>query len=326
MPEETITPATPIEPSFAELRTMLADPVTPVVETPEKQAPAEIEQPESGTGDDKIKQPETVEYETQEERDVPAGVKKRKATEKAKQDQYDAEINREVALTKSKKDELAKLKTGNTGSEPAPNTAPAEGAKPVRPSLAGWPGTAAEYDAAVDKYDADYKVWLQGETRKTVTAELAATQQKAQEKQEYDDAAKKHGAEFPALMKSLIENTSPELQRAISVLDDWSGVAVHLAKPANAAERTALVEKFAAIEAAAPDGKVKAFTAAISALTALEHRLKPAAKPAAEKPLPAPLTAVAGAASATGAVDLDKEDRPYLTLKRELERSGALKK
>lgn len=295
--------------SFTDYRAALADPVTPptpVVEAPKKEAPVENNEPESGTGtDEEPKQPEEVEEE------LAPGVKKRIAKEVERTTRAQRAIDEAVSARKAKEDEAEKLK-GKPGSEPEKQTtAPKEPTKPVRPDMATFTGTVAEWNAANDKYDEDYKSYLQGETRKAVAIELKAEQAKAQEKQEWDDAAKKHGAEFPALMKSLTTSTSPELQLMISGLDDWSGVAVHLAKPANQAERDAIEGKF----------KTNPMEAYYD-LRQLETRLKPAAKPVVEKPLPEPLTAVAGAAGATGAVDLDKADRPYLALKRAVEKTN----
>lgn len=305
MPLETVTPATPAEPSYTELKAMLADPVIPAAEPPKPETPAENTEPESGTGKEKLS--ETVETEKEEE--LPPGVKSRIAKEVEKQARFDREINRAVAVTKAKQDELLKLKAGKPGEAPEKSTEPAEGAEPVEPDETTFTGTFAEFKAAKAEYRAQYKAWLEGETRKTVTAELTASQAKARRDQAWDKAAKEHGKEFPDLMKSLAEATPPELQQAISGLADWAGVAVHLAKPANAAERDALSAKI----------KTDPLDAYYD-LRILEQRLKPAAK-SAEKPLPAPLTPVAGAASATGAVDLDKPDRSYLALKREVEKA-----
>ena len=117
----------------------------------------------------------------------------------------------------------------------------------------------------------------------TVTQELTASQMETVRKTEWDKATEEHGEKFPQLMDVLRDSTPEPFQKAISALDDWSRVAVHLAE--NEADRDALVELFNANQ-----------TRGAAELGKLEDRLKPAAKTEAaeEKTVKKPLKAVAG--------------------------------
>lgn len=265
-----------------------------VEETPEtKVAPAkeaieeETTKPDSGIGKDK--QQEEIEEE------LPEGVKKRIAAEAKKQAFFQSRIDQAVSARKAKEAEAEKL-TGKPGSEPEKPTEPAKNERPKRPDLSTFEGTLAEYQAAVAKADGDLEKWLEDRTRETVSKELTERQAKEAQQKQWDVATEKHGKDFPALMDTLAATTPVDMQRAISALEDWSAVAVHLAK--NETERNALVEEF----------KTSPFSV-FAKLGKLEDRLKPAAKTAAddEKPLPKPLKPVAGdAPGRTARVDLDK--------------------
>jgi len=96
-------------------------------------------------------------------------------------------------------------------------------------------------------------------------------------------------AELPEATQAVVENSTPEFQLAVSALDNWAGVTVHLGK--HPEELTAIVAKFKAN----PVG-------AIADLGKLEERLKPApkqAEKAPEKMLPAPPRTAGGSASAS---------------------------
>ena len=110
---------------------------------------------------------------------------------------------------------------------------------------------------------------------------------------------------------------SPEpLQLAISALNDWAGVTVHLGK--NPEELAALVQKFQGN----PYG-------ALADLGKLEARLTSSKEPEktekpAEKPLPAPPAQVGGRASASAPkVDLEKaDDATFMRELRRLKKAG----
>ncbi len=139
----------------------------------------------------------------------------------------------------------------------------------------------------------DYEKWLTTETTRTVEQRFADNKAQEASKVKWDAAVKTHGAEFPALMATAQKSAPEGLQLAISSLDDWSGVAVHLARdPAKLAELSAQY-------AANP-------YAAIAKLGRIEASLKPATQPAAAAPLPAPPAKAGGGASA-GTVDFNAE-------------------
>ncbi len=107
---------------------------------------------------------------------------------------------------------------------------------------------------------------------------------------------KEHGSEFPALMQTVIDATSEPFQVAVSNLEDWPKMAVHLAKnPAELAEISAQFNRNP--------------YQGTAALGRLQDKLKPAPKAAAAaaETLPEPPKKIGGAAAATGAVKLDDE-------------------
>lgn len=287
------------EPSFEELASMIegsqpaAEPVEekatsePKVE-PEKATEEKTQKSESGT--DKAKQQEEPEEE------LPPNVAKRIALEAKKQAFFQSKIDQAVSARKAKEAEAAKL-TDKSGSEPAKTTESAKNERPTLPDRGTFQGTEAEFNAAVLKWMDDYQKWTEAHTRETVQRELTERQAKEAQIREWEAATAKYGKDFPALMDSLAQSTPVEFQVAVSGLEDWSAVAVHLAK--NDDERNALVELFKASP-----------VAAIAKLGKLEDRLKPAAKTASPKedePLPKPLKPIAGApAGSNGKVDLDK--------------------
>ena len=263
-----------------------------------KSAKEETPKPESGT--DKNQHQEEIEEE------LPENVKKRIASEAKKQAFFQSKVDHAISARKAAQAEAEKL-TGKPGSEPAPKTEPAKNERPQRPDLATFDGDLAAYKAAVAKADDEIEKWMEARTRETVQKEFTEQQAKLAQKKEWEVATAKHGADFPQLMDTLAANTPVEIQRAISALDDWSTVAVHLAK--NEEERTALVEEF----------KTSPHRA-IAKLGKLEDRLKPEAvkpaaepvkEPAKEPVLPKPLKAVGGdAPGSNGRVDLNKASMP----------------
>ncbi len=283
----------------------------PKTETPEPEAApvveeAKVTEAEPGTAPET--EPEVVEEE------LPDNVRKRIAKEVERQARADRAIAEAVSNRKAREAELAKLAADKPGSEPAPTTAPAakEG-KPTRPDLDTFPGTYAEYQTALKKYDSDHEAWLIAETERTVEAKLTARQRDETLRKDWDEATEAHGAEFPELMKTLASSAPEGLQLAISGLDNWSQVAVHLAKTPD--ELRFLARKF--------DHNPYA---AVAELGRLEDRLQQASKPPepakvvaparVEKPLPPPPARVGGSASATPKVDLEKAD--MRTFKREV--------
>lgn len=297
----TIEATTATEPTFEQLESMIeaqrapSEPAKEEIPAPEEAKPQEAkpkeetQTPEPGTGTDKQQEENTDE-------ELPENVKKRIEKEAKKQAFFQSKIDAAVSARKAKEAEAAKL-TGESGSEPAKTTEPAKNERPKRPERATFQGTEAEYSAALDAHEEALEKWLESRTKETVSRELTERQAKEQQIREWNAATEKHGAEFPALMATLAQTTPAKFQEAVSALEDWSGVAVHLAK--NEAERNALVELFKASP-----------LAAIAKLGKLEDRLKPEAKPAPvkeETQLPKPIKPIGGApAGRAGRVDLDK--------------------
>lgn len=281
-----------------------SEPEKPPVETltPETEAPAKEEstEPEPGTGQDK--------QQEEAEDELPEGVKKRIAAEIKKQAFFQSKIDQAVSARKAKEAEAAKV-TGEPGSAPDKATEPAKNERPKRPDRATYTGTEAEYAAALDDHAQKLEAWLETRSEETIERKLTERQARDAQQKEFKAATEKHGKEFPALMDTLAETTPVEFQTAVSALEDWSGVAVHLAK--NEAERKALVELFktSPLQAIAKLGK-------------LEDRLKPEAKPAKEEtPLPKPLKPVGGdAPGGTARVDLNSPKTSFSEMAREFER------
>lgn len=145
--------------------------------------------------------------------------------------------------------------------------------KPVRPKIGDVADeTWEQYEARVEKWETDREAWLISETEKATEKKITARNQEADNKKAWDAAAQEHGADFPALMDTVRAGSTPELQSALSSLDNWSGVAVHLARNP---------EKLAGIAA-----KFKANpVAAIADLGRLEAVIAEAAKPPESPPV-----------------------------------------
>ncbi len=275
---------------MSELRAMLEPPsaakAEPVVaipsETPAVETPAAAE-PAAEPGDKKLEQ------ETTEE-PLPENVQKRIAKEVEKTSRIQREIDQAVSNRKAKERELEQA-TADKGSQPVKPAQPAD-ARPVKPKLDNF-STYAEWQAASDKYETDKDAWLIAETRKASAQEFKAREQQTANQRTWDAAVKEHGKEFPALMKTVTDQTSEAFQTAVSQLEDWPRVAVHLGK--NPAELVAI---------AAEHGRNP--MRGMAALGRLEASLKPAPKAAAAEadPLPEPPKKIGGAAAATSAVDL----------------------
>ncbi len=318
MPDTPVI-AAPTEPSIAELRSFLSDSPAPAPKAaePAKEAEPVTEIPDPETdeaaapgpvdGENAKTESGPVAEETEAiEEELPENVRKRIAKEVERQSRADRAITEAISSRKAAEDKLAKLTADKSGSEPAPTTAPAATpGKPVRPDLDTFAGTYAEYQAALNKYDADHEAWLIAKTERTVEDRLTAQRRDADLKKDWDSATEQHGADFPELMKTLAANSPEELQLAISGLDDWSAVAAHLAK--SPGELKALAARF----------KANPY-AAVADLGRLEARLQQESKspepakvlPAkVAKPLPPPPAKPGGAATATVGVDFEKADQ-----------------
>lgn len=249
-----------------------------------------------------------------EEKELPSGVKKRIAEEVRKQSELDEQIREAREVTKGKQKELADL-TGESGTAPVKSTAPNSKARPQRPDPDTFTGNLDQFKAALVKHDSDLESYLQDQTRQVVAQEFSKRQASEQLQREWDEAAKEHGADFPALMGELAKSTTPEMQEALSALPKWAAVAVYLAK--NEPQRKALVEQFKA-------GKAGQF-AAIAELGVIQSKLtsSSAGKPAvAKKPIPPPLKPVADGSHVD---DIDLNEADFSVFKREAKKALAVR-
>lgn len=285
------TTETPIaEPSTSDLRAMLTgtvkepEPEPTTAETAEEKPAEETQEPEAAAGE---KQPEPE--KSDEDEPLPEGVQKRIAKEVEKAARIQAEIDRAVSARKAKEEELRKL-SGEKGSEPVKK--PQSPETPERPVVGEkghenetWDDYQVRERAYFDKRDEWLKAEAVKEFREIQARETA--QRSAQEK--YDAAVAKHGKEFPALMERARELAPEGLQVAVSSLDNWDTVAVHLAK--NPAQLQELAQTFNQnpTKAIATLGRIEA--------ALISKETKPATT---EKPLPKPLAKVGGTASASG--------------------------
>lgn len=282
-----ITPVT--EPTMADLRSMRDALTDPVEEKPEPAVKADPE-PEAG------KAPvETKQEPTEADEPLPEGVQKRIAKEAEKAARIQSEIDRAVSNRKAKEKELADLSV--SGSAPVQKAA----AEKQAPEF-GEKGHESETFAQYQARDREFlKAEIAAETRKTLEQEFTDRQRKTAGEAKRAEGVKaqieagtiKDAAEFTALMDKAQELAPDGLQMAISSLDNWHGVAVHLAKSPD--KLTELATMFEANP-----------YAAVAKLGRIEASLKTAPK-AAEKELPNPPAKDGGGASASGgAFDINK--------------------
>lgn len=277
------TPAA--DPSMADLRAMISGPAQAEAK-PETAATEPVEAKVTEAVSETAEEQQKPKSDDAEE-PLPENVKKRIGKEVERISEIQRKIDQAVSDRKAKEKELADL--AKPGSEPAPNTA-AKDAKPVKPSEDKF-STWGDYQAALAKYEGEHEAWLIAETERRTEAKLTQRQQEAKAKERWDAAVKVHGAEFPKLMETATAKAPEGLQQAISALDHWSDVAVHLAKnPARLAE---VVEKFNANP-----------YAAVAELGRIEASLKSVTK--AADPLPKPPVIEGGKSSAsTSAFDVE---------------------
>lgn len=273
---------------MADIRSMLSDaaPQEAKTETPEPVAADEAATPT----------PEAVTEAAEKKQEpveepLPEGVQKRIAKEVEKASTIQRKIDEAVSARKAKEQELSKL-TAESGTAPVQNAdAATSDGKPTKPTWQDgqdWP----TYEKALAKFEDDRAEWLLKETRRTVEQEFTQRRQQEAAQAKWDEAVKTHGAEFPKLMEKAQEIAPEGLQSAISSLDNWSAVAVYLAK--NPAQLTDLAAAYSA-------NPVKA----IATLGRIEASLK-APKAAPATPLPAPPVTDGGKASASvGAFDYE---------------------
>ncbi len=272
---------TPANPSFDELRKMMDSP--DAEEEAEKPKP-DAKTPDPGTGD--VKEP-VAEPKPEPVDGLPKGVAKRIAEEVAKTADIERKIAEAVSNRKAKEAELAKLTT-DTGSDPAKTPKVDENARPVKPNFKTFEGTGDEFDAAIEKYDADLEAWLENRTSKTVETRLQERQAQEEGARLYAQAAKEHGEKWETAA-ALMREVSQSMRDAISTSEHWSKIAVYLAD--NPALQSEIADQFKTNPPGSP-GYIKV----VAQLGRLEDKITAApvvvpAKPKQER-LPAPLSDV----------------------------------
>ncbi len=275
---------------MAELRAMRDTTSEPTEVKPEPVTPTKVDGNVETAQEPVEKKQEPVESDEP----LPEGVQKRIAKEAEKAARIQSEIDRAVSTRKAKEKELADI----TASGPAP-VQKADTAVKKAPEH-GEPGHESETWAEFQSRDREHlRAEIAAETRKSVEQEFTQRHQEAAAKEKWSAAVTaqtaagtiKDAAEFSTLMEKAQEIASVEMQKSISSLEDWAGVAVHLAK--DPAKLKALAAEYEA-------NPVRA----IAKLGRIEASLKTAPKPAAE-PLPDPPAKDGGGASATvGAFDI----------------------
>src|SRR6478736_5247791 len=299
-------------PSMTQLRDL--------IEGKEPEAPkgAEAETSETAAEDEQeTQEPEqasTAEAEEETEElaeELPKGVQKQIEREAKKQAEYNQRIAEAKARTKQAKEELDQLER-ETGTQPEKAARKGE-SEPTFPDIKTFQGTIEEFDAAVSKYRADYGKWLHNQTTETVRAELEREKQQKAVNERWDAAVAEHGDTFEAKAKAVSDAAPKEMQIAISALDHWSKVAVHLAD--HPEEMTALATQFKANPYAA--------TAALGKLEAKLSAPPPEPKIAKEKEPPPPLKK-APAASVSGDSSFDWGKATMAQKAAHLKRSGLL--
>ncbi len=217
-------------PSMTDLRVMAGRvdaPAEPKSETTETEEQSEEQNTET--------EPGTVSEEPQEEEfELPKNVQKKISQEAKKAAFFQSKIDQATSLRKAKEAEAAKL-NGKSGSEPGSSaertTEPAKDAdpEPEEPDFATFNGTGLEFQQALKEFKVKLRGWNARQNEALVESKLAEREMTILRKQAWDKAVVEHGEEFPKLMDALRDATTEPFQKAVSLLDHWDMVAVHLA-------------------------------------------------------------------------------------------------
>lgn len=225
------------------------------------------------------------------EEPLPEGVQKRIAKEVRREAEAQRKIDEAVSNRKAKESELAKLTTDAPGSQPVTKAQASSEGKPKRPAF-GETGheneTYAQYEARQNTHEENVATWATTEALRKFEANQEAKTAQAKRTERWDAAVKEHGAEFPALMETVLANSSEPFQVAVSRMDGWDKLAVYLAK--NEGKLKELSGEFESnpYEVVAKLGRMR---------DSLQSTTKPAIQ---AKPLPEPLAKVGGNASVSG--------------------------
>ena len=165
------------------------------------------------------------------------------------------------------------------------------------------------FDKRREAYKKDFATWIKAEAKREFQEESARTTAQRAAQERWDEAVKKHGKEFQGLMDSATALAPQGLQVAISQLDNWSDVAVHLAKNPDKLKELSATFTQNPTKAIATLGRIEA------AITA-----KTESKPATQ-PLPEPLLKPGGTASVSTASLQDSLEKGSMS-----QFKGAMKK
>ncbi len=298
-------PVTLSEPSMADLRSAVngleTDAPAPKTEAPATETTEVVEAtPEAASGT-----AETQQEAEETEPELPKGVQKRVEKIARETARIQAEIDRATSQKLAKEAELKKL---NSGSQPEPTSEQATDGKPVRPKETDFT-TMGEYWAARAEFEDKFEAWVFSETRKMVVAEMTAAQLGRETQQAVAEAVKTH-PDFQQHADMIVANSPEPIQLAISALENFAAVTVHLGK--HPEELAQIVQSFQAnpYAAVAQLGKLDAkLSAPKQAVVA----------PKGAAPLPPPPKVVGGGANAsTPKVDLETAD--FKTMKAEFKR------
>jgi hypothetical protein len=243
--------------------------------------------------------PEATTQEKEEE--LPENVKKRITKEVERTTSIQRKIDEAVSARKAKEKELEQLGAADTGSQPEKKPAQTAAAQQPKRPVFGEAGHEKEnwdqFEARQAKYDGDIIEFVKQDTLRQFNENQAQQTQQRARQEKWDAAVKEHGKEFPALMETVQAHSGEGLQLAISQMEGWSKVAVHLAK--NPAQLEQLNTEFSTnpYEVIAKLGRIR------DAIT-VDPKTK-ATTAAATKPLPEPLAKVGGNAS-VGGMDLQQ--------------------
>lgn len=194
----------------------------------------------------------------------------------------EARIKQLLAENKELREKAAKPPAEPAKTAEAAKVEPKNG-RPVRPIFGDKDGeTWSEFTVREDAYHEDLASFKAKELLESERSAEAKNRAVTESKKRWDGAIKEYGDGFPELVKTVVDATPEGLQMAISDLDDWPAVAVHLANhPDKLAEIVELFE-LSEVKAIARLGRIEA---ALSA------------KPASEVPAtkaPRPATPIAG--------------------------------
>lgn len=324
----------PESPSMDQLRSLMEEPDAEPEKEEAKAESKESEAEKADTGTEEVteveaaQEPAEVSTVDDEEPELTpkeqARLDKRISKEVAKQALIDRKIAEAVSTRKAKEAELAKLT--ETGSDPAKTPQTESDEAPELPDPETFQGTVAELKQATKeaqtKRDEYFRKKVEAAAEAAAEKRFAEREAQKAAKERWDGAVKEHGETFSSKMDTLLAAIPEPMQLAISALDGWSKVAVHLAD--NPAEMKAMADQFTAHHVGSAG-----FLKAVAQLGRLEDKLttvakepeKEIAKPA--KALPPPLKKVVKAVE-TDSGDFDLANATMSQKRAFLAREGLL--